>query len=199
MRSAAQRCRRHARSSRRSPVLRGQSMSGRIYQTSRIKRSRATRAEIEERGDAYFNIVAARPMTVRQVFYQATVRGIVEKTENGYAKVQTDLAEMRRDGPLPYGWLADNTRWQRWLRSCRPPGKANANSFRALSRERSAMSGLRSRHRALRTSPIANPARSARPSTSFAVRRTTWVRACRICEIAKSPDQATPILQVGGT
>ena len=54
-----------------------------------------------------------RPMTVRQVFYQATVRGIVEKTEAGYAKVQTDLVEMRKAGDLPYGWLADNTRWQR--------------------------------------------------------------------------------------
>ncbi len=84
------------------------------YQTSPIKRHRATRAELEERRDALFDIVAdMRPMTVRQVFYQATVRGIVEKTENGYSKVQTDLAEMRRDGELPYGWLADNTRWQR--------------------------------------------------------------------------------------
>ena len=84
------------------------------YQTSPIKRHRATRAELEQRRDALFDIVAnMRPMTVRQVFYQATVRGIVEKTENGYAKVQTDLAEMRRDGALPYGWLADNTRWQR--------------------------------------------------------------------------------------
>ena len=84
------------------------------YQTSPIKRHRATRAELEERRDALLDIVAnMRPMTVRQVFYQATVRGIVEKTENGYAKVQTDLAEMRRDGALPYGWLADNTRWQR--------------------------------------------------------------------------------------
>jgi hypothetical protein len=52
-------------------------------------------------------------MTVRQVFYQATVRGLVEKAESGYAKVQTDLTIMRRDGSLPYNWLADNTRWQR--------------------------------------------------------------------------------------
>jgi hypothetical protein len=52
-------------------------------------------------------------MTVRQVFYQATVRDLVEKTESGYAKVQTDLVIMRRSGELPYGWLADNTRWQR--------------------------------------------------------------------------------------
>ncbi len=37
-------------------------------------------------------------MTVRQVFYQATVRGVVEKSEAGYTKVQTDLVIMRRAG-----------------------------------------------------------------------------------------------------
>src|SRR5262245_41432226 len=52
-------------------------------------------------------------MTVRQVFYQATVRGLVEKAESGYNKVQTDLVLLRRAGDLPYNWLADNTRWQR--------------------------------------------------------------------------------------
>jgi hypothetical protein len=52
-------------------------------------------------------------MTVRQVFYQATVRGLVPKTERGYAMVQSDLTIMRRVGDLEYGWLADNTRWQR--------------------------------------------------------------------------------------
>src|SRR5262245_22871747 len=52
-------------------------------------------------------------MTVRQVFYQATVGGIVEKAESGYNKVQTDLVLLRRSGELPYDWLADNTRWQR--------------------------------------------------------------------------------------
>ena len=52
-------------------------------------------------------------MTVRQVYYQATVRGIIDKTEVGYTKVQTDLVQMRKTGILPYSWLADNTRWQR--------------------------------------------------------------------------------------
>jgi hypothetical protein len=52
-------------------------------------------------------------MTVRQVFYQATVRNLVEKTEGGYDKVQNDLTLLRRAGRLPYDWLADNTRWQR--------------------------------------------------------------------------------------
>lgn len=85
-----------------------------VYQASRIKRKRATKAEMLERWEALYGIVERqRPMTVRQVFYQATVLGVVEKTEVGYCKVQTDLANMRRPGHLPYGWLADSTRWQR--------------------------------------------------------------------------------------
>jgi hypothetical protein len=89
-----------------------------VYQASPIKRRGrprgATGALVEARREKLLDIVEAmRPMTVRQVFYQATVRGIVEKEESGYAKVQTDLTLMRRAGALPYDWLADNTRWQR--------------------------------------------------------------------------------------
>ena len=56
-------------------------------------------------------------MTVRQVFYQAVVRGLVEKEETGYDKVQADLTKMRVEGDLPYDWLTDATRWQRKPRS----------------------------------------------------------------------------------
>ena len=88
------------------------------YQTSLIKRHRSTKAEVEQRRLNLYDIVnSGQPMTVRQVFYQAVFRGIVEKAESGYAKVQTDLTLMRRAGELPYGWLADNTRWQRKPRS----------------------------------------------------------------------------------
>jgi hypothetical protein len=88
-------------------------MTAAVYQ-SPIKRVRATKAEVEERREALLEIIeAGKPMTVRQVFYQATVHGLVEKAESGYAKVQVDLTKMRRDGSLPYDWLADNTRWQR--------------------------------------------------------------------------------------
>jgi hypothetical protein len=84
------------------------------YEASPIKRHRSTKAEVEARRAALDDIVSKmEPMTVRQVFYQATVRGLVEKSEAGYAKVQTDLVHMRRYGDLPYSWLADNTRWQR--------------------------------------------------------------------------------------
>jgi hypothetical protein len=88
------------------------------YVASPIKRHRATKIDVEERRGALFKIVSAmKPMTVRQVFYQATVRGIIDKTESGYTKVQTDLVQMRLSGQLPYDWLADSTRWQRKPRS----------------------------------------------------------------------------------
>ena len=78
-----------------------------------------------ERRDALYEIVAEQqPMTVRQVFYRATVRGIGEKTEDGYSKVQRMLADMRRDGELPYDWIADNTRWMRKPRTFGGPEEA---------------------------------------------------------------------------
>jgi hypothetical protein len=52
----------------------------RIYQASQIKRRRSTKAEVERRRrDLYVIVRAMHPMTVRQVFYQATVRSVVEK------------------------------------------------------------------------------------------------------------------------
>src|SRR6266567_1357662 len=90
------------------------SATAEIYRASHIRRHRATKADVEQRRTSLFGIISAmKPATVRQVFYQASVRGIVEKSEAGYAKVQTDLVLMRRAGNLPYEWLADNTRWQR--------------------------------------------------------------------------------------
>jgi hypothetical protein len=65
-----------------------------------------------ERFSALYLIVEeVRPCSVRQVYYQATVRGVVEKTEQGYDKVQRALVAMRRNGTLPYEWITDNTRW----------------------------------------------------------------------------------------
>jgi hypothetical protein len=86
----------------------------RSYPASQIKRARSTKAEVETRREALLEIIEdGQPMTVRQIFYQATVRGLVEKAESGYGKIQTDLTVMRRAGDLPYDYLADNTRWQR--------------------------------------------------------------------------------------
>jgi hypothetical protein len=64
-----------------------------------------------------------KPMTVRQVFYQAVTEGIVEKTEAEYkGTVGRLLTEMRLDGlsypgspssVIPFEWIADSTRWMR--------------------------------------------------------------------------------------
>src|SRR5438067_13752261 len=53
-------------------------------------------------------------MTVRQIFYALTVRGVVPKEENaGYRPVQTQVLKMRCEGLLDWGFIADATRWQR--------------------------------------------------------------------------------------
>jgi hypothetical protein len=57
--------------------------------------------------------VEHRPrLTIRQIFYLCEVGGYVPKTEGGYRQVQYQLREMRRTGIVPYGWIADNTRWK---------------------------------------------------------------------------------------
>jgi len=51
----------------------------------RCGRDRATKAEVEHRRDALVSIVREmRPMTVRQVYYQAVVQKLVEKTVSGW-------------------------------------------------------------------------------------------------------------------
>jgi hypothetical protein len=86
-----------------------------IYVASRIKPGgRATKIQMTARRSALWMIVAEiEPCTVRQTFYQATVRGLMEKEEEGYDKTQRVLVELRRSWGLPYAWIADNTRWMR--------------------------------------------------------------------------------------
>ena len=80
---------------------------------------------MEERQKALLAIVEKqKPMTVRQVFYQATVRGLVPKTENGYQMVARELSAMRRAKLLPFHWIADTTRWQRRPRAYASVGHA---------------------------------------------------------------------------
>jgi hypothetical protein len=81
--------------------------------------------------DRLLEIVSTmQPMTVRQVFYQASVRDIIEKSEAGYTKIQTDLVQMRCSGVLPYDWITDNTRWQRKPRTFSSVEEALHNTAR---------------------------------------------------------------------
>ncbi len=96
-----------------------------VYVASPTKRLRATRHEMNARHRALLEITdLMQPMTVRQVFYQASVRGIVDKTEAGYGRVQRALVDLRRSGRLSFDWIADNARWQRKPQSWRDPAEA---------------------------------------------------------------------------
>ena len=88
-------------------------MSG--YRARPTKRPRRSKSDIAVIREGIYEIVEEqRPMTVRQIFYRAVSRGLVEKKESEYkGTVGRLLTEMRLDGTLPFHWLADNTRWMR--------------------------------------------------------------------------------------
>src|SRR5262245_50130265 len=89
------------------------------YRASPIRRNRRTKAEIEGIKSDIFKIVkAGRPMTVRQVFYQLVVGGVVEKTEEQYqGTVIRLLTEMRLARELPFHWITDESRRRRITRT----------------------------------------------------------------------------------
>ncbi len=78
------------------------------------RRRRRTRAQIEQlREQITAVLVSDHPQSVRHVFYRMTDPRLpepVEKTDQGYAQVQHQITQMRRNGELPYGWIADATR-----------------------------------------------------------------------------------------
>jgi hypothetical protein len=84
-----------------------------VYGARTIKpRARRTRAEMEVFRRVLHEIVEEHaPITVRGVFYRATARGLVPKTETeGYRPVQRELVKMRREGLIPWGWITDGSR-----------------------------------------------------------------------------------------
>jgi len=85
------------------------------YDTSIIKRHRRTKAEIDTVCEAMYEALRDyNPMTVRQVFYQMATKGFVPKTEEAYrGTICRLLTQLRLRGIIPFGWIADNTRWMR--------------------------------------------------------------------------------------
>jgi len=84
------------------------------YEAGLLKRNRATNAEMQVRGDFLVNYANEHgPVTVRQLFYAATVAGLIEKDDAGYGKVQTQVLKLRRGGIMPYSAIADSTRYMR--------------------------------------------------------------------------------------
>ncbi len=74
-------------------------------------RVRADRAAMEMRRQTLIEIAReAAPASVRNIYYRAVVAGLVEKTRNGYLKVQRAILELRRDGEIPWNWVVDTGR-----------------------------------------------------------------------------------------
>jgi hypothetical protein len=84
-----------------------------VYGAGSIRRRRRTRAEMEAIREAIVDVLAEdHPMTVRGVFYRMVGTGLVEKTEGEYSRTIGRLVlELRREGVVPYSWIADGTRW----------------------------------------------------------------------------------------
>jgi hypothetical protein len=84
------------------------------YGARPIKRIRRSKTAISDIQQAITELLAAdNPMTVRQLYYQLVSRKAIEKTEAEYKTICRLLTNMRRDGEIPFAWLADNTRWMR--------------------------------------------------------------------------------------
>jgi hypothetical protein len=95
-------------------------------------------------------------LTVRQIYYALTVRGVVPKTENGYRQTCYQLKIMRDRGLIPHGWIADNTRYRikpythtnlnaaldNWQRSYRRDMWAEQNDYVEIWIEKDALAGV---------------------------------------------------------
>ncbi len=86
----------------------------RFYRAGTLKRTRRTTDQVDQL-DA--QILAAlredHPQSVRHVFYRMTDPRLpepVEKSDRGYRHVQARCVALRRNGRLPYGWIADLSR-----------------------------------------------------------------------------------------
>jgi hypothetical protein len=87
----------------------------RTYRSRPTKRPRRTHGDINRiRGAIRSTLYRDHPMTVRQLFYRLVSNGTIAKTEAEYKSTVVRLtAEMRLAGLIPFGWIADNTRWMR--------------------------------------------------------------------------------------
>lgn len=82
---------------------------------STVSSSRRTKKQMDLIKDAMVEAIRKdKPMTVRQVFYRLVSEGVIDKTEQEYkGTVVRLLADLRREGRVPFGDIADSTRWVR--------------------------------------------------------------------------------------
>jgi hypothetical protein len=80
--------------------------------TKSRRRGRPLDPEVAERRRQIADMAERfQPATIRQLYYQAEVAGLVAKTDAGYRAVQHDVLVLRQQGAVDYDWISDNTRW----------------------------------------------------------------------------------------
>jgi hypothetical protein len=88
------------------------------YPACSIRTRRSKEQVADVRASIKSVLEADHPQTVRQVFYQLVVRGVIEKTEKEYqGTVIRLLSEMRLDGQIPWSWIIDESRRTRSTRT----------------------------------------------------------------------------------
>ncbi len=53
---------------------------------------------------------AENPMTIRQLFYRLVSKGLITNCQAHYTRVSRDMTKARKDGRVPWDWIADRTR-----------------------------------------------------------------------------------------
>ena len=85
-----------------------------VNRASTLKRERRTSARIDQLDRQIIETLRAdHPQSVRHVFYRMTDPRLpepVEKSDRGYRHVQARCVKLRRDGRIPYDWIADMSR-----------------------------------------------------------------------------------------
>ncbi len=100
----------------RSSLVEDHGDNGSRFVSSRKRH--ATKQEMTDRRAAIVDLILdVAPATVRQIYYQATVHGIDEKTDAGYEKVMAELKFLREEGEIDWDDIVDHTRSiTRWAR-----------------------------------------------------------------------------------
>ena len=90
-----------------------------FYRPRSIKRVRRSRDEMDAIRETIVQVLAEHsPMTVRQVYYALTVRGVIAKTEAEYKQTVVRLLDdMRWSGEVDWDDISDATRWTHKPRS----------------------------------------------------------------------------------
>lgn len=99
------------------PAASGGDVVTEVYEASRIKRVRRTKAQMEEYRDALYGLALEnRPCSCRQIYYLGIGRYWDKDTggsRNVYNDVVRNLGLMRESGLIPWDWITDATRYVR--------------------------------------------------------------------------------------